>query len=148
MIYTPHCYLYELPFQTLINYYSNHLRVSLETLSGRPQRSAVPLSIMSLRREVNPSKLEAEEDRYEELAAEGHMQKTIGEMPAAKDYVVTTTLHYCSVGDIQQGLLDCLQDAARDIGTQGEGQEHCHGHRGHHQCQHPGGHRHHQGHKH
>ena len=75
---------------------------------------------MPLRREGNPSKLETEEDCYEELAAEGHVQKTIGEMPAAKDYVVTTTLHYCLVGDIQQGLLDCLQDAARDIGAHGD----------------------------
>ena len=81
---------------------------------------AGPLSIMSLRREVNSSKLETEEDCYEELAAEGHVLKTIGEMPAAKNYVVTTTLHDGLVGEIEQGLLDCLQDAARDIGAQGD----------------------------
>ena len=67
---------------------------------------------------MNPSELETEEDCHEELAAERHMQKTVGEDLAAKNYAVETTLHYGSVGDMQQGLLYCLQDAARDASVQ------------------------------
>ena len=77
---------------------------------------------MSPVEEVNPSKLEREEDCCdEEPTTRRNVQMTIvGEEPAAKDYAVTTTLHYSTEGDMQKGLLDCLQDAVLDISAQGD----------------------------
>ena len=70
---------------------------------------------MSLADEVNPSKLEREEDCCdEEPATRRNVPITIvGEADCCTDYAATTTLDYSTVGGDnrnQRRLLDCLQD--------------------------------------
>ena len=92
-------------FRSLINYSNHFTCISLEISSGRPYRSAGPLSIMISRVEVDASKLETEEDRYKEFAAEAVTEDNAEQTVDNKE---------------QRRGLDCLQQhGVRDMSAKG-----------------------------